>query len=57
MALSEVCDWIGVMAYDFFGSWDGKTGFVAPFKPQSGIEGPAQKFNVVSSLNWYEQIV
>lgn len=30
VTLSENLDWIGVMTYDYHGSWDKKTGHLAP---------------------------
>lgn len=44
--LNRYLDWIGVMAYDYHGQWDKKTGHVAPsyYHPEDDIE----YFNLVS---------
>ncbi|KAK7602053.1 hypothetical protein V9T40_009494 [Parthenolecanium corni] len=52
----EVCDWIGVMTYDFFVHSDGFTGFVSPFQSVPEITGPKKKFNVIDGMNlWLER--
>jgi len=44
--LNQYLDWIGVMAYDYHGQWDKKTGHVAPIyhHPEDDIK----YFNLVS---------
>lgn len=44
--LNQYLDWIGVMAYDYHGQWDKKTGHVAPsyYHPEDDIP----YFNLVS---------
>jgi chitinase len=52
--LSKYFDWIAVMAYDFHGQWDKKTGHVAPMYEHSEDWEPT--FNANFSINyWLEQ--
>ncbi|XP_067620317.1 probable chitinase 10 [Eurosta solidaginis] len=51
-SLSRYLDWIAVMAYDFHGQWDKKTGHVAPmYDHPAGTE----TFNVNFSINYWLQ--
>lgn len=50
--LSKYFDWIAVMAYDYHGQWDKKTGHVAPmYEHPAGTEG----FNANFSINYWLQ--
>jgi chitinase len=49
--LSKHFDWIAVMAYDYHGQWDKKTGHVAPM--YSHPEDWEQTFNANFSLNYW----
>jgi chitinase len=44
--LSQHLDWIALMAYDYHGHWEGKTGHVAPLYFQEG--DTYSYFNAVS---------
>lgn len=44
--LARYLDWISLMAYDYHGHWDGKTGHVAPLYFTEGDAFPT--FNAVS---------
>ncbi|KAH8339656.1 hypothetical protein KR067_012162, partial [Drosophila pandora] len=48
--LSKYFDWIAVMAYDYHGQWDGKTGHVAPMYDHP--EGTST-FNANFSINYW----
>ncbi|KAH8272046.1 hypothetical protein KR026_004304, partial [Drosophila bipectinata] len=48
--LSKYFDWIAVMAYDYHGQWDGKTGHVAPMYDHP--DG-ASTFNANFSINYW----
>ncbi|XP_037807480.1 probable chitinase 10 [Lucilia sericata] len=50
--LTKYFDWIAVMAYDYHGQWDKKTGHVAPmYDHPEGTEG----FNANFSINYWLQ--
>ncbi|XP_075149513.1 chitinase 10 [Haematobia irritans] len=50
--LTKYFDWIAVMAYDYHGQWDKKTGHVAPmYEHPAGTEG----FNANYSINYWLQ--
>lgn len=51
--LSKYLDWIGVMAYDYHGSYDGQTGLVAPMNYYPG--DLLADFNVNFSVNYWLQ--
>lgn len=44
--LAEHLDWVGLMAYDYHGYWDNRTGHVAPLYHHDGDVFPT--FNTVS---------
>jgi len=53
--LNQYLDWIGVMAYDYHGQWDKKTGHVAPIyhHPEDDIS----YFNLVNkTIKYYNTI-
>ncbi|KAE8573974.1 Putative chitinase [Halyomorpha halys] len=47
----EYLDWIALMAYDYHGQWEGKTGHVAPLYYNEGDEFP--HFNGNFSVNYW----
>uniref|UniRef100_A0A0K8T1H2 GH18 domain-containing protein n=1 Tax=Lygus hesperus TaxID=30085 RepID=A0A0K8T1H2_LYGHE len=49
--LSQHLDWVGLMAYDYHGPWDRKTGHVAPLHHHNGDVSP--RFNVDFSINYW----
>ncbi|KAF6212661.1 hypothetical protein GE061_013187 [Apolygus lucorum] len=50
-SLSQHLDWIGLMAYDYHGSWDHRTGHIAPLYHHAGDVNP--HFNVDYSINYW----
>ncbi|XP_050540568.1 probable chitinase 10 isoform X2 [Daktulosphaira vitifoliae] len=50
-SLSQYLDWIGVMAYDYHGQWDKKTGHIAPiyYHPNDDIS----YFNINYTINYW----
>jgi chitinase len=51
-AISDVVDWINLMAYDFHGGWDGTTGFNAPMVNVDPNPSSA-KWSVSASVQGY----
>lgn len=49
--LAKYLDWISIMAYDYHGHWDGKTGHVAPLYYVEGDTYPT--FNANFSVNYW----
>nr|XP_024218379.1 probable chitinase 10 [Halyomorpha halys] len=49
--LARYLDWIALMAYDYHGQWEGKTGHVAPLYYNEGDEFP--HFNGNFSVNYW----
>lgn len=45
--ITEVCDWVSVLAYDMHSFQDKFTGLNAPFSVQPGDKGAVLKYNAV----------
>lgn len=52
-SLANYLDWINLMAYDFHGPWETKTGHVAPFDQQPGDDA---SLNVQYGANYWRQL-
>lgn len=49
--ITEVCDWVSVLAYDMHSFQDKFTGLNAPFSVQPGDKGAVLKYNAQSMMN------
>lgn len=54
-ALVKHLDWIGVMSYDYHGSWEGNTGHIAPLYRNPNEKGTNRLTANFSMTYWLEQ--
>ncbi|CAL4062917.1 unnamed protein product, partial [Meganyctiphanes norvegica] len=54
--LARYVDYIHVMAYDYHGKWDGKTGHNAPLYPRDDETEAEKTLNVEYTINYYLQL-